>query len=39
MPWVVTVQGEEEDRAILRRPHETKPAVILVAYVGQASFV
>ena len=37
--WVVTVRGEEEDWAILWRPHETEPDVILVAYVGPASFV
>jgi hypothetical protein len=37
--WVVTVRGEEEDWAILWRPHETEPDVILVAYFGPASFV
>ena len=37
--WVVTVRGEEEDWAILWRPHETEPDVMLVAYVGPASFL
>lgn len=37
--WVVVVRGEEEDWAILWCPHETKAGVILVPYVGPASFL
>ena len=37
--WVVVVQGDDEDWAILWRPHETEADVILVPYVGPVSFL
>lgn len=37
--WVLVVRGDDEDWAILWRPHETEPDVILVPYVGPATFL
>ena len=36
--WAVTVPGLDEDWIILWAPHDTEPDVILVPYVGPASF-
>lgn len=36
--WAVTVSGLDEDWIILWAPHDTEPHVILVPYVGPASF-
>ena len=36
--WAVTIPGDDEDWIILWAPHETEPDVILVPYIGPASF-